>query len=681
VIRPELLVEILPAIGETSRTGVASRRDVRLDTREISIEVIPLAGSGGRQSYLIVFDEGSRLAVDRSMSAAVPALSESEKDRRLAHLERELAGMREYMRASAEEHEAVQEELRSAHEEMLSANEEFQSTNEELETSKEELQSTNEELTTTIDELQSRNQELARLNTELDAARRASDAARAYADTIIESVREPLAVLDGTLRILRVNAAFAANSEVAREAIEGRFLHEVSDGKWNVPELHQRLRSLLTGDQPLEAWEATRDLPAGRRVMSISARRIAGDVGRAEQLLLSIQDVTAHANMTAGLVASGERKDQFIAMLGHELRHPLTPITHAIYLLRKSNPDPASLELLQVIDSESQTLLRFVNELLDLSRISRGLIEIRPEHVDLSAVARDAVHALARFIEERQHVVSLVLPSAPFLVHGDPGRLRQVVSNLIENAAKYSEPGGAITVTVERRGDEAVLAVSDNGIGIAGENLERIFEPFTQSHQPLINPSSGLGIGLSVVRRIVELHGGHVKATSAGPGAGSEFVVSLPISSADIRRDRGSENRVKTSAPVGTRQPRRVMIVDDHQQIRASVSRLARAWGHEVALAADGPSALSLAEAFRPECAIVDLSMPGMNGIELGRRLRQRFPPAQLRLIALSGYEGADFRDACLAAGFDAYLVKPGDISDLERLIGGDDANSGASTY
>ena len=186
--------------------------------------------------------------------------------------------MREYMRASAEQHEAVQEELRSAHEEMLSANEEYQSTNEELETSKEELQSTNEELTTTIDELRSRNQELARLNMELDAARRASDAARSYADTIIQSVREPLAVLDGTLRILRVNSAFAKNLEIPPEGIEGRFLHEVGDARWNISELHQRLRALLANAQPLEDWEVTRDIsPTRHQVMSLTARRIPGE--------------------------------------------------------------------------------------------------------------------------------------------------------------------------------------------------------------------------------------------------------------------------------------------------------------------------------------------------------------------------------------------------------------------
>jgi two-component system CheB/CheR fusion protein len=682
VIRPELLVQILPAIGETSNTGVASRRDVRLDTREISIEVIPLAASGGGQSFLILFDDGSRLQAGRSLPAPGPALTESDKDRRLAHVERELEGMREYIRAAIEAHEAVQEELRSAHEEMLSANEEFQSTNEELETSKEELQSANEELTTTIDELRSRNQELARLNMELDAAQRTSQAARAYADTIIQSVREPLAVLDGTLRILRVNSAFAANVAIPREEIEGRFLHEVGDARWNIPDLHQRLRALLASGQPLEDWEVTWELlPQGRQVMSLSARRIPGDVDRAEQLLLAIQDVTARADMTARLVASGEQKDQFIAMLGHELRHPLTPITHAVYLLRKSHQNPATIELLETIDTQTQTLLRFVNELLDLSRISHGLIEIRPERLDVAAVARDAVHALQPFIEERQHVVSLLLPAAPLYVRGDPGRLRQVVSNLVENAAKYTEPGGRITVSVEQRGDEAVLAVSDTGIGIVAENLERIFEPFTRSDQPLARPSRGLGIGLSVVRRIVELHRGCIRVTSAGSGAGSEFVVSLPIWAADMRADRGSENVVNTSAPSVALRARRVLIVDDHEEMRTSISRLARAWGHEVVVAADGASALSLAEAFQPECAIVDVSMPGMSGIELGRRLRRRFPPAQLCLIALTGYADAAIRDACLTAGFDAHLVKPGEIRELERLLGGDRADADASQH
>jgi CheY-like chemotaxis protein len=359
----------------------------------------------------------------------------------------------------------------------------------------------------------------------------------------------------------------------------------------------------------------------------------------------------------------------------------LTPITHAIYLLRQGNPNPATLELVEIIDSQMQTLVRFVNELLDLARIRRGQIEIRPERLDFVTLVRSAVQGLQLFIEEeRQHELSLVLPNAAMYVHGDSSRLRQVVINLVENAAKYTEPGGRLAVTLEQRDDHAVLRVRDTGIGIAPENLERIFEPFTQSHQPLAGPSSGLGIGLTVVRRILELHSGHIVVASGGPGQGSEFVVSLPV--APIGADESAV--IEPSENVGSRRRqrlRRVMIVDDHAEMRASLARLARAWGHEVALAADGASALSLAEAFQPECAILDLSMPGMNGIELARRLRQRFPPQRLYLIALTGYADADLRDGCLAAGFDAYLVKPGDIRELERLLGGEHTDFDAAQH
>ena len=218
--------------------------------------------------------------------------------------------------------------------------------------------------------------------------------------------------------------------------------------------------------------------------------------------------------------------------------------------------------------------------------------------------------------------------------------MRQVVVNLIENAAKYTEPGGRITVTLEQRDDEAVLRVRDTGIGIAPENLDRMFEPFTQSHQPLAHPSSGLGIGLTVVRRILELHGGHIMVTSGGLGAGSEFV-GLAAGGAGRHARRPGVREPRENAGSGRPQRvRRVMIVDDHEEMRTSIARLARSWGHEVAVAADGPSALSLAETFQPECAIVDISLPGMNGIDLARRLRQRFPPAQLYLIALTGYAG-----------------------------------------
>jgi len=673
ILRPELLVQITPAVEEASASGVPARREVTLeDGREVSLEIIPLTGTLGARSYLILFDDGSRSPSRGGVSATVAALPESEKDRRLAELERQVDDLRTYLRAAIEEHGASQEELKSAHEEVLSANEEFQSTNEELHTSKEELQSTNEELTTTIEELKQRNHELADLNEALTTARSAADRARSYADIIIETVRQPLAVLDDGQRILRVNPAFSLDLGVARGDAEGRLFQEIDGGRWNIAELRQTLHDIVHNNHTIEDYRVTVDLPArGRRVMALSARKIPGDAERAQLLLLAFDDVTVHTNVTAGLVANNERKDEFLAMLGHELRHPLTPISHAIYLLRRGNPDPATAELLETIDTQTRRLQRFVDELLDVARISRGLIEVRREPVDLVSVARDAARAIQPLIERRQHKLSLVLPARPVHVSGDAGRLNQVVTNLLENAAKYTDPRGEIRLAVERQDDGVTLSVRDNGIGIAAEDLEHVFEPFTPAHRAVAGRGGGLGLGLSVVRRVLELHGGRIEATSKGLGHGSEFVAWLPL----LARGRGAAPERATPireevAPAAAPQVRRVLVVDDEEDIRTSLARVVRSFGHEVATAGDGPAALALAETFHPDYAILDIALEGMNGIELARRLREKFPSDALFLIALTGFGDADRRDQCRAAGFDEYVVKPGEIDKLEQLLG-----------
>ncbi len=679
VVRPELLAHITPAIQEASSTGAPFHHDVRMeDGRAVSIETIPLTGSPGARCFLILFDDEARHPPSGELPAAAVASPESDKDRRLVELERDIAGLRTYLRAAIEEHEAVEEELKSAHEEMLSANEEFQSTNEELETSKEELQSTNEELTTTIDELRHRNRELAVLNAELDETRRGTERARSYADAIIDTVRQPLAVLDSGQRILRVNPAFSFDLEVSREEAEGRLLHEIDNGRWNIPELRQRLHHVVSGARTMEDYEVSVELARqGRRVMSLNARKLPGDAERGDLLLVAFNDVTVRAGITAGLVATNERKDEFLAMLGHELRHPLTPIMHAIYLLRLGNPEPAIAGLVDTIDTEAHRLQRFVDELLDVARIGRGLIEVRREPVDLVSVIREATAAVQPFIQDRQHALSLILPAAPVLVNGDSGRLHQVITNLLENAAKYTDPGGQITLTLEQRDGGAVLSVRDNGIGIARENLEHVFEPFKRARGALAGGSSGLGLGLNLVRRVIELHGGHIKATSRGLTTGSEFVAWLPLLVPDEARAPHPTGPMSTPpAPNKALHRRRVLIVDDHEEVGRSLARIVRTFGHEVAIARDGPSALALAESFQPECAILDLSLPGMSGIELGRRLREVFPRERLYMIALTGFTGADFRDGCLAAGFDEHLVKPGEIAKLAQLLGGDRPNT-----
>jgi CheY-like chemotaxis protein len=299
------------------------------------------------------------------------------------------------------------------------------------------------------------------------------------------------------------------------------------------------------------------------------------------------------------------------------------------------------------------------------------LIEVRRDPVDLASVIRAATQVVEPLIETRQHTLSVKLPEDPVSVNGDSGRLKQVITNLLENAAKFTEPGGKITVTLEQRDGSVLLRVRDTGIGIARENLERVFEPFMQASADLAG-GSGLGLGLSVARRVAELHGGQIEATSGGLATGSEFVVRLPLMLPDEAGDPKPADPMRTlPAPIALRQ-RKVLIVDDHDEVRKSLARVVGTLGHEVALAKDGPSALVLAESFQPDCAILDLSLPDMNGIELGRRLRKVFPRERLTMIALSGFTGADIREGCLAAGFDEHLVKPGDIPRLAQLLGGD---------
>jgi two-component system CheB/CheR fusion protein len=673
VARPELLVEISPAIAEARETGSAARRDGLCvdDLTEVTLEVIPLKASSTERCYLIVLEDASRRPGGRRVqAAAVTALPESEKDRRLTHLEREVAATREYLQATMEEHEAVKEELKSAHEEVLSANEEFQSTNEELETAKEELQSANEELTTTNDELRNRNRELSVLNVEMQKARETSEHARAYADIIVDTVREALLVLDGELQILRANRAFYSRFMTLPEQTEGRLLREVGAGQWNSSELLGQLRSVLTQNAVIDNYEVGYSIPMqGLRTLSLSARKIPGDAGRGELVLLAIEDVTERKANAEQLRDENERKDVFLAMLAHELRNPLSPIVHAVHLLRRGVAGAGSSKLYDMIERQTRRLVRLVDELLDVARISRGRIELKRETVDLAEITRHAAEASRARVEEHQHDLLLTLPDTPVRVDGDPVRLEQIISNLIENAAKYTEPGGRIALNLTQENDEAVLSVRDNGIGLAPEQLEAVFDLFAQVDSSLARSGGGLGIGLTLVRRVLELHGGRIEARSDGLGHGSEFIVRLPVLTSG--RTRTAETHHDTSAADRSDRPRRVLIVDDSSDTAESMALLARSWGHEVSVASDGPTALAVAERFAPERALIDIGLPGMSGYELARRLRAKTQHRDLYLIAVTGYGREEDKRAAKAAGFNVHLVKPGDIDRLRELLSG----------
>ncbi|MEJ0034744.1 MAG: ATP-binding protein [Gammaproteobacteria bacterium] len=673
VARPELLIEIMPAVREARETGrEALRSGLSVNgLRDVSIEVIPLRRSTSERGYLILFEDGSHRAENRRMQPPAATLSASEQERRIAQLERESTATRDYLQSALQEHEAVKEELKSAHEEVLSANEEYQSTNEELETAKEELQSANEELTTTNDELASRNRELSLLNTELNKARQISEHARSYAEVIVETVREPLLVLDGELRVLRANQAFYTDFKTKPANVEGHIIYDLGDGQWNTPLLRERLLAVLARNEPMDAHAMSRSVAAiGERMLSLNARKIRSDGERAELILLAIDDVTEQHAASDLLRNDARRKDEFLAMLAHELRTPLAPIAHAIHLLRLVDVEPQSVRLHSMIERQTQRLARLVGDLLDLARISRGQIELRREKVDLGSILGHAVDASRLRFEQRNHALSVKLPERPVYVDGDPVRLEQIVLNLLENSAKYTEPGGRISLRLEHRNGEAIISLRDNGIGLAPEMLEGIFELFTQVDGSLARSDGGLGIGLNLVRRVLDMHGGRIEAHSAGLGQGTEFVVHLPASYPSRSSvSPAASPAVPIPASAVAARGRRVLIVDDNEDSADSMMMLALEWGHEVAVANDGPGALKVALTFQPDVALIDIGLPGMNGYEVARRMREDSAGRNLRLMALTGYGRDEDIRLARAAGFDDHLIKPADIDEVRRLL------------
>jgi PAS domain S-box-containing protein len=371
------------------------------------------------------------------------------------------------------------------------------------------------------------------------------------------------------------------------------------------------------------------------------------------------------------------RKDEFLATLAHELRNPLAPIRNSLQVLKMPRLDPAAAgRSLGMMERQVQHLVRLVDDLMDVSRVMRGKVTLHRERVDLAGLVARAVEAAQPLIEAQGHELTVAAAGEPLPVEADPVRLAQVVGNLLTNAAKYTEPGGRIWLTARREGGEAVLRVRDTGIGIAPEMLPRVFDLFVQADHTATRAQGGLGIGLTLVKNLVEMHHGAVQADSAGLGAGSEFVVRLPLVAGGPTgrpADReGEEGSVPSSAgrPV-CRSAKRLLVVDDNVDAADSLALLLRLQGHEVRVANNGPAALELAAGFRPEAVILDLGMPGMDGCEVARRLRRMPGLGKVRLAALTGWGQPEDRRRTAEAGFDQHFVKPVEPSTLEELLAG----------
>jgi CheY-like chemotaxis protein len=319
----------------------------------------------------------------------------------------------------------------------------------------------------------------------------------------------------------------------------------------------------------------------------------------------------------------------------------------------------------EVVQRQVRHMARLLDDLLDVSRITHGKIELRKERVDLVAIAKDALQTSRPFIEADQHEVSISLPPEPLFLEADPARLEQVLTNLLNNAAKYTPSGGQIGLTITRVGEEAVVRVRDTGAGISADFLPRVFDLFAQAQRSLDRSEGGLGIGLTLVRRLVEMHGGSVEAYSAGPGQGSEFTVRLPAL-ADAKLARSAA--VSDAAPPAER-PRRVLIVEDNLDAAETLADLLEHLGLEVRVACDGTAAIEAAREEPPGVALVDIGLPGMDGYEVVRRLREQAGLDQALLVALTGYGQEEDRRRAREAGFHVHLTKPVDLAELQRLL------------
>jgi PAS domain S-box-containing protein len=407
-----------------------------------------------------------------------------------------------------------------------------------------------------------------------------------------------------------------------------------------------------------------------------SGRRYdAADLAIAEDLAHRAAVAVENARLYQALKEADRHKDEFLALLGHELRNPLAPIRTALHLLKLPGAAAVGQRAREMMERQVEHMVRLVDDLLDVSRIMRGKVELRRAPVELATVVARAVETSQPAIDAEACTLSVQAPAESVWLHGDLIRLAQVVSNLLNNAAKYNERGGRITLEAAREGDEAVVRVRDTGVGISAELLPRIFDMFFQAERRTKESQGGLGIGLSLVKGLVEMHGGSVAAHSPGRGQGSEFVVRLPLLAGREAGSPPDEEKEPPSAPASAGLPAslpamRVLVVDDNVDAADSLALLLRLQGHEVQVAYDGLAALAKAEASVPAVAFLDIGMPAMDGHELARAFRARPALAGVRLVALTGWGQPEDRQRTRAAGFDHHLVKPVDAEALAHLLG-----------
>lgn len=486
------------------------------------------------------------------------------------------------------------------------------------------------------------------------------DAARVHHQTLLDHLPRLLQTIGQSLAIA-LDGDTAPHQALAEEHGEQRW--EVG---WSLPEVvsdYQVLRLVI-----FEYLEETLHRP--RSFCENRAIDLALDEAVSASVTAYVrQSETALRGHADALQEADQRKTDFLAVLAHELRNPLASILTSIELLRLLAPqDARNTQIRDIVERQVKQMVRLVDDLLDLTRIARGKMELRRTTFAVSQAVTQAVQMVRPLVEAQGHRLTVELPAEPIQLEADETRIVQVLVNLLSNAAKYTEQGGSVNLSAARVGEEVVLGVRDNGIGIERGMLGAIFDRFTQVDRALHRSQGGLGIGLTLVRQLVELHGGRVSAHSDGPGKGSEFVVHLPAT----KPSSASVSSPGAAAPGGAGEPAatpcRILIIEDNSDACETLSLLLRMLGHHIEAAATGPDGIARALVSRPQVVLIDLGLPGLDGFEVARQIRAALGEG-VRLLALSGYTQDDDRRRAYEAGFDAHLPKPVELEDLNRAL------------
>ena len=506
--------------------------------------------------------------------------------------------------------------------------------------------------------------------TALKTAMQSAEGARLFAEAIVRTIGTPLLVLNGDLRISAANDAFFRTFRTSPQDTLGQKIYDLGNRQWDIPRLRELLEHVLPESKQVKNYDMEHVFDhIGKRAMRVNARVLE----RAERplMLVSIEDITEWRNAEAAARTQADqmkdehqRKDQFLAMLGHELRNPLAALNHGLELVGRV-PSEEAEEVRQMMVRQADRIRAMLDQLLDIARVTSGKIRMARETVDLTEVARTAVEAVEPLIEEREQQLDVDLPPPGGVrVTGDGVRLVQVVENLLLNGSKYTDPSGKISLTVRAKKERAEIRVQDTGVGIEPDLLPHVFDLFTQAPRSLGRAEGGLGLGLALVRSLVEMHGGKVRASSGGAGQGSEFVVTLPLLRSEDAMKPESSDAVSGGGGVTSR---RVLLVDDEVDQVNALAKLLELEGHEARAVRSAAAALEEARTFAPDVALLDIGLPDMDGFELARRLRDQDGDRPLLLVAVTGYQ----QDAARfeGAGFDAHLLKPIRMDALRKLL------------